>query len=234
MEDLQGRVGLVVGASAGIGRSAAEHLIAAGVRVGAMARSAAPLAELESRHPGRALALPGDATDPKSVDEAFARLERELGPVELLVCCAGLVDPRPLVETTDEQWDRSIRATLHSAFFPVRRALPSMLERRRGSIVCVASISGVHGSSKLPGLVPYCAGKSAVIGFVEAIAAEVGPSGVRVNAVSPGSVDTPMLRAAAPGAVPAMSADEVASSILFLLSDRSRPIQGQNLHVYSV
>ncbi|MGH9459509.1 MAG: SDR family NAD(P)-dependent oxidoreductase [Thermoanaerobaculia bacterium] len=232
MAEFAGRIAMVVGASAGIGRRAAERLLAEGARVGLLARRGDRLRALEADAGGAALALEADATDPAAVDSAFAELERSLGPCELLVCSAGLVDPRPLAATSAEQWERSIAANLHAVFHPVRRALPAMIAAGRGAIVCIASISGVVGSSKFPGLVPYATGKAAVIGFAEALAAEVAPDGIRVNALSPGSVDTEMLRAANPDAVPRITTDEVADSILFLLSDRSRPISGQNLHVY--
>jgi NAD(P)-dependent dehydrogenase (short-subunit alcohol dehydrogenase family) len=233
MNDFRDRTACVVGASTGIGRATAERLLEAGARVGVLARRRERVAAIAAPHGERAIALPCDATDPAAVDRAFSELEARFGPCEFLVTCAGLVDRRPIAETSADQWRRLIAANLDSVFPPVRRVLPAMLERGAGAIVCVASISGVHGSSKFPGLVPYVASKSAVIGFVEGLAAEVGGRGVRVNAVSPGSVDTEMLREAAPDAVPVMSADEVAETILFLLSSRSRPIQGQNLHVYA-
>ncbi len=234
MREFETRVAVVIGSSSGIGLRTAERLLGSGARVGLIARREHALRQLAARWPDTALPLPCDATLPDAVDRAFSHVESAWRPPDLLVCCGGLVDPRPLAETSLEQWDRSVTANLTSVFLPVRRALPAMLAAGRGSIVCVASISGVHGSSKFPGLVAYCASKAAVIGFVEALAAETAPRGVRVNAVSPGSVDTEMLREAAPDAAPSMTTDEVADSILFLLSDRSRPMNGQNLHVYGV
>ncbi|MFN2238075.1 MAG: SDR family NAD(P)-dependent oxidoreductase [Thermoanaerobaculia bacterium] len=231
MNEFEGKTILIVGASSGIGRRAAERFLAAGARVGAMARREGALRELAAGS-DRALVLPGDASRSEDVERCVAALEARFGPAEILLTSPGLVDPRPIVETSDAQWEASIAANLHAVFRPVRRVLPAMLERGRGAIVLVASISGVSGSSKFPGLVPYAASKAAVIGFAEALAAEVGPRGVRVNALSPGSVDTEMLRAAAPDAVPVMTTDEVAEAILFLSSERSRPIQGQNLHLY--
>jgi NAD(P)-dependent dehydrogenase (short-subunit alcohol dehydrogenase family) len=231
MNEFEGKTVLVVGGSSGIGRRAAQRFLAAGARVGAMARREDPLREIAAGN-DRAIVLGGDASRSDDVERCVTALEARFGPAEILLTCPGLVDPRPIVETSDAQWEASIAANLHAVFRPVRRVLPAMLERGRGAIVLVASISGVSGSSKFPGLVPYASSKAAVIGFAEALAAEVGPGGVRVNALSPGSVDTEMLRAAAPDAVPAMSTDEVAEAIFFLASERSRPIQGQNLHLY--
>jgi 3-oxoacyl-[acyl-carrier protein] reductase len=122
---------------------------------------------------------------------------------------------------------------VHGVFLACRRALPSMLDRGAGTIVNVASISGVVGPEKFPGFVSYCASKGAVISLTEALAVEVKSRGVRVNAVSPGSVDTAMWAAASGGAPADMTSQEVAETILFLASDRSRPMNGQNLHVFS-
>jgi NAD(P)-dependent dehydrogenase (short-subunit alcohol dehydrogenase family) len=119
-------------------------------------------------------------------------------------------------------------------FLTCRRALPSMLDRGTGTIVNVASISGVPGPEKFPGWVSYCASKGAVISLTEALAVEVKARGVRVNCISPGSVDTPMWAEASGGAPASMTAGEVAEAILFLASERSKPMNGQNLNVFSV
>jgi len=108
-----------------------------------------------------------------------------------------------------------------------------MLAKRAGAIVNVASISGVVGPEKFPNWVSYCASKGAVISMTEALAVEVRETGVRVNCVSPGAVDTQMWSDASGGAAASMTPDEVARTIVFLLSDESRPMNGQNLHVYS-
>jgi NAD(P)-dependent dehydrogenase (short-subunit alcohol dehydrogenase family) len=107
-----------------------------------------------------------------------------------------------------------------------------MTTRRSGAIVNIASISGIPGPEKFPGFASYNASKAAVIAFTEALAVETKDLGVRVNCVSPGSVDTPMWAAASGGAPADMTAEEVAETILFLASERSRPMNGQNLHVY--
>ena len=98
--------------------------------------------------------------------------------------------------------------------------------------VNVASISGVAGPEKFPGFVSYCASKAAVIGMTDALAVEVRDAGVRVNCVSPGSVDTPMWAAVSGGAPASMTAQEIAQAIRFLASAESRPMNGQNLNVW--
>ncbi|HYI13572.1 MAG TPA: SDR family oxidoreductase, partial [Thermoanaerobaculia bacterium] len=156
------------------------------------------------------------------------------GPCDILVNNAGMIDPAPLVETTFDQWRRMFEVNVHGVYLACRRALPSMLKRGTGTIVNVASISGVPGPEKFPGWVSYCASKGAVISLTEALAVEVKSRGVRVNAVSPGAVDTAMWAEASGGAPASMTAGEVAETILFLASDRSRPMNGQNLNVFSV
>jgi 3-oxoacyl-[acyl-carrier protein] reductase len=145
-----------------------------------------------------------------------------------------MVDPELLlVKTTPDRWDRLFSVNVGSAFLTCRRALPKMIERGSGVIVNVSSISGVIGPEKFPGFVSYCASKAALIAFTEALAVEVKEHGIRVNCVSPGSVDTKMWAQVSGGAPADMTPEEVAESILFLASPRSRPMNGQNLNVYS-
>jgi NAD(P)-dependent dehydrogenase (short-subunit alcohol dehydrogenase family) len=197
------------------------------------ARSAARLEALAARFPGRMLAVPGDVGDLAVVERLFADTESRFGKCSLLINNAGMIDPAPLVDTTLEQWRRMFDVNVHAIFLACRRALPAMLERGEGAIVNVASISGVAGPEKFPGWVAYCASKGAVISLTEALAVEVKGRGVRVNCVSPGAVDTPMWAEASGGAPASMTAGEVAEAILFLASERSRPMNGQNLHVFS-
>jgi NAD(P)-dependent dehydrogenase (short-subunit alcohol dehydrogenase family) len=234
MREFEGRIAVVTGASSGIGRVTAELLAERGARVAIFARSADRLTAIASKHRDRMLAVAGDAAGEKAVDVLFATVEQEFGPCDLLVNNAGMVDPAPIVEMTPEQWDRMFAVNVRSAFLASRRALPRMIEQRRGSIVNVASISGVIGPEKFSGFTSYNASKAAVIAFTEALAVEVRDYGIRANCVSPGSVDTKMWKEVSGGAPAEMKAEEVAETILFLASERSRPINGQNLHVYSV
>lgn len=224
--DLSGKVVVVTGASSGIGKAAAELFASRGARVVAFARS-------QSKIGGNVIAVRGDAAGEKDVDRLFSECESRLGPCEILVNAAGMIDPEPLVRTTTERWDRMFAVNVRSIFLTCRRALPKMIERRSGSIVNVASISGVIGPEKFPGFVSYCASKAAVIELTEALAVEVKGEGIRVNCVSPGSVDTKMWAQASGGAPASMTPEEIAMTILFLATDESRPMNGQNLNVYS-
>ena len=224
--DLNGKVVIVTGASSGIGKASAELFANSGARVVAFSRSEAKI--------GRSvIVVRGDASSESDVDRLFSECESRLGPCDILVNAAGMIDPEHLVRTTVERWDRMFAVNVRSIFLTCRRALPKMIERRSGSIVNVASISGVAGPEKFPGFVSYCASKAAVIELTEALAVEVKGEGIRVNCVSPGSVDTKMWALASGGAPADMTPEEIAKTIVFLATDESRPMNGQNLNVYS-
>ncbi|MFZ2491363.1 MAG: SDR family oxidoreductase [Thermoanaerobaculia bacterium] len=233
MHELEGRVAIVIGASSGIGRATAELLAKEGARVAVCSRSEDLLADLVAGHEGRMLAVAGDASDLATIERLFSACESKLGHCDLLVNCAGALEVARVVDMTVAQWETTFAVNARAIFFACRRALPSMIDRRVGTIVNVASISGVRGPQKFPGFAAYCASKAAVIAFTEALAVEIGELGVRVNAVSPGSVDTAMWAEASGGAPAAMTPDEVACAIVFLASDASRPMNGQNLTLYS-
>ena len=230
MGEFDGRVAIVTGASSGIGRRTAELLAQRGAHVTIFARSADKLTAIAREG---MLAVAGDVANLADVERVFSATESRFGKCDLLVNNAGMIDVAPLVDMTLEQWRRMFAVSVDAIFLTCRRALPSMLERGAGAIVNVSSISGVPGPEKFPGWVSYCAAKGAVVSLTEALAVEVKSRGVRVNCVSPGAVDTPMWAAASGGAPASMTAAEVAETILFLASERSRPMNGQNLDVYS-
>ncbi len=233
MTEFEGRVCIVTGASSGIGARTAELFAERGARVAVFARSGGKLEELQARFPDRMLAVAGDAAEERDIDVLFDAVRSRFGDCEILVNNAGMIDPRLVRDTPAAAWDRMFAVNVRSAFLAARRALPSMADRRAGAIVNVASISGVLGPEKFPGFASYCASKGALISFTEALAVEVREFGIRVNCVSPGSVDTKMWAEASGGAPAAMTPGEVAEVILFLASERSRPMNGQNVHVYS-
>jgi len=230
--DLKGQIAIVTGASSGIGYRTVERLAEEGSRVVAVARSGDPLSELENRFPDQVVACPGDLTDEPFIDGVFDTTEKRFGPCTILVNNAGSVVVRTITKMTPDEWDEIFAVNVRAIYLASRRAVRPMAASGKGTIINVASISGVHGSSKFPATTAYSASKGAVIAFTEALAAELQDKGVRVNAISPGSVDTPMLRRANPLARPDMTPDEIANVILFLASEQSRPINGQNLHVY--
>jgi NAD(P)-dependent dehydrogenase (short-subunit alcohol dehydrogenase family) len=231
-DEFTDRVAIVTGASSGIGQATAEMLADRGALVTLFARSAESLKAIAARRKNMH-AVAGDVSDPAAVDRLFGETESRFGDCDILVNNAGTYVARRLDKMSVDEWDRVFSVNVRGAFLTSRRALPSMIAKRSGAIVFVASISGVLGPEKFPGFVSYNSSKAALIAFSEALAVEAKEFGVRVNCVSPGSVDTKMWKDVSGGAPADMSPREVAEVILFLASKRSRPINGQNLHVYS-
>jgi NAD(P)-dependent dehydrogenase (short-subunit alcohol dehydrogenase family) len=182
-------IALVTGASRGIGAACAVALSSAGHRVALMARSRPDLEDVARSLPGEALVVVADVTDPAAIDAAFAEVESAWGPVELLVVNAGAGASSPLAETSDEEWARMLDLNLTAPFRCLRRALPGMTAAGYGRVVVVASVAAKHGAARIAA---YTAAKHGVLGLVRSAAAEVARTGVTVNAVCPGYVDTPM------------------------------------------
>ena len=187
-----GRVCLVTGASRGIGAAVAAVLSAEGHRVALLGRDAAALDSVAAALAGPTLTVPADVTDAGAVEGAFARIERDWGPVEVLVSSAGAGVAAPLVGTSDADWARMLELNLTAPFRLIRRALPSMTERGWGRVVVIASVVAKRGEAQVAA---YTASKHGVLGLVRAAAAELARTGVTVNAVCPGYVDTPMTEA---------------------------------------
>jgi NAD(P)-dependent dehydrogenase (short-subunit alcohol dehydrogenase family) len=199
---------VVTGGSGGIGRAVATELRGRGWEVVSL-----------SRREGC------DVSDEAQVQRAFERIER----LDALINCAAQLIKRPILELTAEDWDAQLGAGLRGAFLCSREAFRLMREEG-GSIVMVSSLSGVAGAEKFPGMAAYVAAKSGLAGLTEALAVEGQPHGIRVNAISPGAVDTPMLRIAGVGG-PRLQPAEVARIIVWLASPESAPLSGSNLRL---
>ncbi|HEX6515150.1 MAG TPA: SDR family NAD(P)-dependent oxidoreductase [Nocardioidaceae bacterium] len=184
-----GRVALVTGASRGIGAATAGMLSEVGFRVVLLARRRAALEKVAAGLAGESLVVTADVTDQTQVESAFAAVEEQWGGVDVLVVNAGTGASSPLTETTDEEWQRMLELNLTGPFRCLRRALPTMVERGWGRVVVVASVVAKRGESRVAA---YTASKHGVLGLVRAAAAEYARTGVTVNAVCPGYVDTPM------------------------------------------
>jgi 3-oxoacyl-[acyl-carrier protein] reductase len=166
-----------------------------------------------------------DVSDEAQVKKAFS----DLRSLDALIHCAAVLIKKPLVDLTADDWDAQIGSNLRGAFLCSREAFRLMRERG-GSIVFVSSLSGVAGAEKFPGMAAYVAAKSGLAGLTEVLAVEGRPFQIRVNAISPGAVDTAMLRIAGVGG-PALRPADVARMIVWLASPESAPLSGGNLRM---
>jgi NAD(P)-dependent dehydrogenase (short-subunit alcohol dehydrogenase family) len=240
------RVALVTGASSGIGRAAALRLAHEGASVALVALEGDDLdaAAKECRATGSAaLAIPADVSDSRQVVAAFDDAET-LGPVSAVFSNAGISIVGPAISLPDDDWMRQLHVNLSGNFYVVREAARRMIPGGYGAIVTAGSELGVLGQT---GYVGYTATKGGVLAMTRALAAELAPRGIRVNSVSPGTTDTPMLRAefaAAPDPARERAENEstiplgrigqsgdIAAAVAFLLSDEAAYITGANLVV---
>jgi NAD(P)-dependent dehydrogenase (short-subunit alcohol dehydrogenase family) len=183
------RVCLITGASRGIGASVAAALSRDGHQVALLGRDGPALDTVAGGLTGQVMSVPADVTDPATVEAAFVAVEQRWGPVEILVSNAGAGFAAPLAETSDDDWARMLELNLTAPFRLMRRAVPAMVERGWGRIVVIASVVAKRGETKVAA---YTAAKHGVLGLVRSAAAELARTGVTVNAVCPGYVDTPM------------------------------------------
>ncbi|HEU5347531.1 MAG TPA: SDR family oxidoreductase [Ktedonobacterales bacterium] len=233
---LAGQVAIVTGASRGIGRAAAAAFAAEGAAVVLTARDTAALAanvvEIAAAG-GRALAVTSDVADEPSVARLFAQAEAAYGPVTILVNAAGAVAHRPFVEMDTATWDAVLNTNLRGTFLCCRAAFQTMSAHGGGVIVNFSSLSGVPKVEKFPGLSAYVVSKFGVAGLSEILAVEGRPHNIRVIAVSPGAVDTEMLRQAAPHLKAGMTPEQMARILVFLVGPDAAPLAGTNLELYT-
>lgn len=251
--DLTGRVAAITGGTRGIGRAIAEHLLAAGASVALNGRSAdkgaAALRELDAGE--RAMFVAGDVTAQADVEGFIEAVVERYGQVDILVNNAGGSSGfAPVAELSDEAWQQAAAWILHSAFWATRAALPHMQAAGFGRVINISSVEGRQANKE--NVSHYITFKHALNGFTKAVAFENGTKGVTCNAISPGAVETDLMRDSGPAAAETMgityeafkdgyaqdaaikrlnTVDEVAGLALFLISDLGAGITGAILPV---
>ena len=236
MGQLERRTALITGAASGIGRAIATAYAAEGATLfladrdpGGLADTAAACTAAGAKTSTGTV----DVTDPDQVRATVEAAIRELGALDVLVNCAGILTEVPLVEMDVATWDEMIAVDLRSVFLACRFAVPHMVRRGGGRVINIASQLGIKGGT---GLTHYSAAKAGVIGFTKALALEVAPHGVLVNAIAPGPINTPLVEGISPEWKRAKQAElplgrfgqpeEVAPTAVLLASD-----PGGNLYV---
>ena len=243
--DLSGKVALVTGASSGIGRATAEAFADCGATVAiSYNRNEAGAEETRAKiveAGGRAIVIQADVTRTDDIKALIERTTSELGPIDILINNAGsLIERLRILQLTEERWDQVINLNLKSAFLCSQAVVASMMERKTGTIINVSSIAGRNGGAL--GAIHYATAKGGLITFTKGLAKELAPYGVRVNAVSPGVIDTPYHEQfSTPEAIKNFvaaiplgrvgTAQEVAQVILFLASDAASYLTGETIEI---
>ncbi|PYN51996.1 MAG: hypothetical protein DME00_00780 [Candidatus Rokuibacteriota bacterium] len=246
---LEGRVALITGASRNIGRAIALAFAAEGADLVLNTRVNADELEAvaaECRKAGaRVVTALGDVGDAAVCQAMVERGLAELGAIDVLVCNAAIRPHKSVTDTSVEEWHRVLGVNLHSAFYLARAVVPAMKERRRGSIIALGGMSSLTGR---PNTAVVTVAKTGLLGLVRALAAELGPFGVRVNMVMPGFIDTerrhadwyPEFRQAPPGSPEELAKiplrrlgrpDDIADACVFLASDASSYVTGDSIRV---
>jgi 3-oxoacyl-[acyl-carrier protein] reductase len=246
---LKGRTAFVTGASRNIGRAIALAFAAEGADLVLNTRTNRD--ELEAvgeecrAHGGRAVCVLGDVADPEAVTRMVEGGLAVVETIDVLVCNAAIRPHKSLIDTSIEDWHRVFAVNLHSAFYLARAVVPGMQARGRGSIIALGGQSSLTGRS---GTAAVTAAKTGLLGLVRALAAELGPAGIRVNMVVPGTIDTerryaewyPEFRQAPPGGPEQLKRiplgrlgrpEEIAEACVFLASDASSYITGDTIRV---
>lgn len=245
---ITGKHALVTGGGSGVGRAIALALAGAGVAVTICGRREAELAKAASES-GRVFGIAADVTDEASMTTLYQQAEAVRGPFDIVIANAGMAGSAPAHKTALADWQRTLDVNLTGAFLTVQPALAGMLARKAGRIIFVASTAGLKGYAYVA---PYVAAKHGVVGLMRALAAETAKSGVTVNAVCPGFVETDMLAESvqrivektgrsAEEARHSLSAvnpqgrfiqpEEIAEAVLWLCGDAARSITGQAISI---
>jgi NAD(P)-dependent dehydrogenase (short-subunit alcohol dehydrogenase family) len=229
-------VALITGSGRGVGRATAQHFAAHGYHVVVCARTAKQIAETAQSiidQGGSVLGMRCDVSSASDVGALFDATLEHFGRLDVLINAAATLVKQPFAEMTIKTWDTVMATNLRGAVLCCRRAFDIMIPQGGGVIINISSLSGFPNVEKFPGLSAYNVSKYAVAGLSEILAVEGQPHHIRVLAVSPGAVDTEMLRQAAPQLKAGMTPDDLAKILFFLASDDARHLSGVNIPIFS-
>jgi len=236
---LEGKTALITGAARGIGKAIALKFAAEGANVAFTDLEVNLETEQEIAALGvKAKSYASNAADFQQTEEVVAKVKEEFGAIDILVNNAGITKDGLMLRMTEQQWDAVIAVNLKSAFNFIHACVPVMMRQRKGSIINMASVVGVHGNA---GQANYAASKAGLIALAKSIGQEMGPKGIRANAIAPGFIDTAMTQALSEEVrkewcqkIPLRrggTVDDIANCAVFLGSDMSSYISGQVIQV---
>lgn len=243
-EDLKGKVAIITGARRGMGRSHALKLAEAGVKVvvsDISLEDCEKVVEEIKNKGGEAFAVKCDVSKKEEVDEMVKKTIEKYGKIDILVNNAGIAQFKSFLEMTEEEWDRTININLKGYFLCAQAVAKEMAKQKSGVIINIASVAMGQVGFGFPALVHYCASKGGIVAMTEAMAIELAPYNIRVNAISPGVIDTPMIDPVKSdktqledilNRIPMHrvgNPEEVSNLVLFLASDASSYMTGSDI-----
>jgi len=242
--DLKEKVAIITGARRGMGKSHALRLAKAGAKVvvsDISEEECQKVVDEIKKNRGEAMAVKCDVTKKGEVENMVKQAIGKWGRIDILVNNAGICQFKPFLEITEEEWDRTININLKGYFLCAQAAAKEMVKQKSGVIVNIASVAMGQQGVGMPNIVHYCASKGGIVGMTEALAVELAPFNIRVNAISPGAIETPMvdLLKTDPKTMEGVLAriplhrmgkpEEVSNLVLFLVSDDSSYMTGSTV-----
>jgi len=244
MEDLKGKIAIVTGARRGMGRSHVLKLAEAGAKVvvSDISQEECQLVVDELKKTGgEGLAVKCDISKKAEVEEMVKKTVEKFGKVDILVNNAGICQFKSFLELTEEEWDRTLDINLKGYFLCAQAAAKEMVKQKSGVIINIASVAMGQQGIGFPNIAHYCASKGGIVGMTEALAVELAPYNIRINSISPGMIETPMIdpvtkdpkmKEAILARVPMRRVgkpEEVSNLVLFLASDQSSYMTGSTV-----